>query len=119
MGLQEARQSTHDLQFAPGRHTGILYTAPAASDHVAVSLLLRVEALGRPWSRAQSQRPDGGASGAKPDATTKACSFRPQRSLHSFFAPTAAKRPQQAEHKEGGAGAEREGHDESSKRPKA
>ena len=79
--LQEASMATHDTQFLPGRHTGIYYTAPPASDHVAVSLLLRAEALGRPRSAAPPQR--------ERDAATKACSFRPQVGLKSFFAPKA------------------------------
>jgi hypothetical protein len=68
--LQEAPQPTHDSQFVPP-HTGIIYTAPGASDHVAVSLLLR-----------------GGTIPPQTlelDDATRACSFRPQRSIASFF----------------------------------
>jgi exonuclease III len=90
-GLQEARQTTHDLQFAPA-HTGIVYTAPPASDHVAVTLLLEAVALGRslPWATASSASSAGSAPPPPlkpPDAPTKASVFRPPQSLKAFFAP--------------------------------
>lgn len=74
--LQEAPQPTHDSQFVPP-HSGIIYTAPLASDHVAVSLLLR-----------------GGTIPPQTlelDDTTRACSFRPQRSIASFFGQKPSK----------------------------
>jgi len=75
--VQEATQPTHDSQFAEP-HTGIIYTAPAASDHVAVSLLLR-----------------GGAVPPQTlvlDPPTRACSFRAlQPSIASFFGRKPAK----------------------------
>ena len=80
-GIMEASMTTHDTQFVPP-HTGIIYTPPQASDHVAVSCLLDAAALGRPRD----------ATPAPFDATTKACTFKPQASLKSFFAPQA-KRP--------------------------
>jgi exonuclease III len=89
-GLQEARQTTHDLQFAPA-HTGIVYTAPPASDHVAVTLLLEAVALGRslPWATASGASSAGSAPPPlkPPDAPTKASVFRPPQSLKAFFAP--------------------------------
>ena len=69
--------TTHDRQFV-ARHTGIIYTPPHASDHVAVSLLLDDAAV--------SPRPLALAL----DEPTRACSFRPQKSISSFFAPRAA-----------------------------
>ena len=92
-GLQDASMSTHDTQFAPGPHTGILYTAPQASDHVAVTLLLDAKgSLGRIHD-AQQAAADAAASTRAPlDAATKACSYRPQASLKAFFAPKP-KRP--------------------------
>ena len=81
--------TTHDLQFQPP-HTGIVYTPPAASDHVATTLLLEYEAaLGRPRD---APLPQGHAF----DAKTKACSFRPQAGIKSFFA-AQPKRPPAAE----------------------
>jgi len=89
-GLQEAKQSTHDMQFVPP-HTGMIYTAPAASDHIAVSVLVSAGALGRSLPYAQI-----GSANTElppppplkpPDAPTKACVFRPQASLRAFFAP--------------------------------
>jgi hypothetical protein len=96
-GLQEAPQTTHDTQFARVPHTGILYTAPQASDHVAVTLLLDADAaLARPVT-ATATASDAAARAPRTttlDAATKACSFRPQASLKSFFAPAASsKRP--------------------------
>ena len=69
--------TTHDTQFVPP-HSGIIYTPPAASDHVAVSLLLDEAVLGR-----DRHAPLPSAW----DAKTKAASFKPQASLKSFFAP--------------------------------
>jgi hypothetical protein len=88
-GLQDASMGAHDTQFQPGKHTGILYTAPQASDHVAVTLLLDAQgALGHPKGA-----PGAAAASRGPlDAATKACSYRPQASLKSFFAPKP-KRP--------------------------
>jgi len=55
--------TTHDRQFcAP--HTGMIYTAPHASDHIAVSVLLDDAAIAQPLSLSL-------------DEPTKACSFRP------------------------------------------
>ena len=63
----------HNTQFvAP--HTGIIFTPPVASDHVAVSLLLREEARGERQVLAS-------------DEATRGCRFRPQVGLKSFFAP--------------------------------
>ena len=85
-GIVEASMTTHDTQFvAP--HTGIIYTPPQASDHVAVSCLLDVAALGRSWDALKT---------VPFDATTRACTFRPQASLKAFFAPKA-KRPAEGE----------------------
>ena len=67
----------HHTQFvAP--HTGIIYTAPVSSDHVAVSLLLKDAARGEAQTLAADERSRG-------------CSFRPQKGLASFFAPKARK----------------------------
>ncbi|KAL3899161.1 MAG: hypothetical protein SGPRY_012691, partial [Prymnesium sp.] len=71
-GLPDAPMTTHDRQFVPA-HTGMIYTAPHASDHIAVSLLLDDDAIsGQPIKLSL-------------DEPTKACSFRPQKSLASFF----------------------------------
>eukprot|EP00966_Prymnesium_polylepis_P169565 3920856-Prymnesium_polylepis.1 len=68
--------TTHDRQFcAPP--TGKIYTAPHASDHIAVSVLLDDAAIAQPLSLSL-------------DEPTKACSFRPQKTLASFFAPKAS-----------------------------
>ena len=76
-GLPEAPQPTHDLQFVPP-HSGIVYTAPHASDHVAVSLLLDETAFeATPLVLAR-------------DTSTTDCSFRPQKGMTAFFAPKAA-----------------------------
>ena len=72
-GLQEAPMPVHNTQFVEP-HTGFLYTPPVASDHVAVSLLLREEARGERQVLAS-------------DEATRVCSFRPQVGLKSFFAP--------------------------------
>ena len=69
--------TTHDRQFvAP--HTGMIYTAPHASDHISVSLLLDDAAIApRPLTLTL-------------DEATKRCSFRAQKSITSFFAPRPA-----------------------------
>ena len=74
----------------------------AASDHVATTLLLDAAALGRPRHAPPPAAPV--------DAATKACTFRPQASLKSFFAPQP-KRPAEPAAAGGGAGGA------SSKRP--
>ena len=71
-GLQEAPMSTHHTQFTPP-HTGIIYTAPAASDHVAVSVLFDESVIqGRPLTLGT-------------DEATRACSFRPPAKITAFF----------------------------------
>lgn len=76
--LQAQPMAVHDLQFVPP-HTGIVYTPPEASDHVAVSLLLKSGVIPQ-----QTLNLD--------DTATKACSSRPPRTIHGFFraAPAAA-----------------------------
>ena len=77
VGLQDTPMPVHHTQFvAP--HTGIIYTAPVSSDHVAVSLLLKDAARGEAQTLAADERSRG-------------CSFRPQKGLASFFAPKARK----------------------------
>lgn len=90
-GLQEAKQTTHDSQFVPP-HTGIVYTAPQASDHVAVTLLISRDVLSGSGTVSAS-------AGRPADAATKACTFRPQASLKAFFAPKpSVKRPASDDH---------------------
>ena len=85
VGLQDTPMPVHHTQFvAP--HTGIIYTPPVSSDHVAVSLLLKDAARGEAQTLAADERSRG-------------CSFRPQKGLASFFAPKARK-------EEGGTSAE-------------
>lgn len=73
--LQEAPMTTHDTQFVPP-HSGVIYTPPQASDHVAVSLLLRHGAVP--------------AQTLQLDDDTRSCSFRPQRTIASFFGAAPA-----------------------------
>lgn len=72
-GLMEAPRTTHDTQFVEP-HTGLIYTPPGASDHIAVSVLLRPDAL-----------PAG--QQMRKDAATSACVYRPPTNLKAFFAP--------------------------------
>ena len=67
----------HDAQFtAP--HTGIVYTPPHASDHACVTLLLDDAAI--------APRP---LPPCALDSETKACTFRPQKTLAAFFGKRA------------------------------
>jgi exonuclease III len=83
-GLEPLNATACDLQFAAfPAHTGIVATAPQLSDHLAISALLDLAAVGRapvprdltvPW-----------------DATTKACMYRrQQRSIRDFFGAATA-----------------------------
>ena len=67
--------TTHDTQFVPP-HSGVIYTPPQASDHVAVSLLLRHGAVP--------------AQTLQLDDDTRNCSFRLQRAIASFFGAAPA-----------------------------
>ena len=78
-GLPMVTMRVHDTQFcAP--HTGIVYSPPHASDHVMVTLLLADDAIApRPLP-----------ARAPPDEATRACTFRPPKTLASFFAKKPA-----------------------------
>lgn len=121
-GMQEATMAAHDAQFgAPhtgvicmvpcqlsacpltphgphtgAPHTGLVYTAPTASDHIGVSLVLAADCLGS----GAGLGVDGPPPNPKHDAATRACSFRPQAGLASFWGP-----PKPTPKTVGGAGA--------------
>ena len=60
-----------------------------ASDHIAETLLLSSECFGLGAEAAAGSSVAAAAAAAEPpkfDAVTKACSFRPQAALTSFFA---------------------------------
>ncbi len=73
--VQERTQRVHDMQFVKP-HTGIVYTPPPASDHVAVSLLLKSGAI-----------PD---QKLELDDATKACSSRPPQTLYACWRASAS-----------------------------
>mmetsp|Transcript_125535 Transcript_125535/g.287612 ORF Transcript_125535/g.287612 Transcript_125535/m.287612 type:complete len:411 (+) Transcript_125535:414-1646(+) len=71
-GIPEAPQSAYEAMFM-SPHTGILYTSPEASDHVAVSLCLRSTANGSSLEL------------AKDAATKSAQPHKRQSSIMNFF----------------------------------
>jgi hypothetical protein len=84
-GIEEASQQTLDTQFGPP-HTGMVYTPPSFSDHIAVSALLDDSLLPKDLTL-QSDA-----------ATRKAQPHKVQRTLGSFFdtAAAAADKPKTA-----------------------
>ena len=91
-GMHEATKTTLDTQFTAAPCTGLVYTPPTFSDHVAVSAVL-------------TDIPCLAASSTK-DAdcgTKKAQPHRQQRSVASFFTkkkePAASKGPKRPLHK--------------------
>ncbi|EJK60164.1 hypothetical protein THAOC_19533 [Thalassiosira oceanica] len=84
-GIATATRRALDSQFLGGPHTGIVYTPPSYSDHVAISLLMR-EGFGGEYCRTAG----GGALelGTDPE-TKKAQPHKRQRSIASFFGSTA------------------------------
>ena len=77
-GIPEAPAIAYEYQFrAPARETGIIYTPPSFSDHLAVTCLLRL--------------PAGPALVLERDTATRACQpHTKQRTLDTFFAKAAA-----------------------------
>jgi len=85
--LQVDDMKLNDSQFPPRPHTGLVYTPPAYSDHIAVSALFAPSLLGVA-PPASAAAPTAVAAEA-PDAATKRC--RPwlaQPSIASFFGAT-------------------------------
>jgi hypothetical protein len=76
-GIEEASQETLDTQFGPP-HTGMVYTPPSFSDHIAVSALLDDGLLPTDLTL-QSDA-----------ATRKAQPHKAQRTLRAFFETAAA-----------------------------
>ena len=83
-GMQEAPTTVLDMQFADA-HTGIVYTPPNYSDHVAVSLLLE-------WGEDDAWRgPRAGSLALAADKATRACQpHRASRSVKDMFARHAS-----------------------------
>ena len=95
-GLEDAPQWAYDHHFRPPA-TGIIYTPPQYSDHVAVTLLLGPACLDSVRAAVLGAERQPGGNGIKFDAATKRC--QPQAataSITSFFgkkspaAPAAA-----------------------------
>lgn len=82
-GIVEARKSVLDTQFGTP-HTGMIYTPPSFSDHIAVSLLLEDSCCANDLVLNQSD-----------SATRKAQPHKAQKSIQSFFsaAKTQTTRP--------------------------
>ena len=80
-GIATAPRRALDSQFLGGPHTGIVYTPPSYSDHVAISLLMK-EGFGEEYCKTA----DGGGLelGTDPE-TKKAQPHKKQRSIASFF----------------------------------
>jgi exonuclease III len=80
-GMQELEAADCDLQFVTcPAHTGMVYTAPQLSDHVAISTLLDFSAVGHDVC----QRP----ANVTLSPSTRECMYRTQqRSIASFFQP--------------------------------
>ncbi|CAB9509552.1 lyase [Seminavis robusta] len=88
-GIAEATQRTLDTQFGP-RHTGIVYTPPSFSDHVAVSLLLAggsgdTASDGDPPSHWRCKGWGNLVLAGNDPATKKAQPHKVQKSIASFF----------------------------------
>lgn len=76
-GIIEASQETLDTQFGPP-HTGMIYTPPSFSDHIAVSLLLEDQIC-------KNGVDDNATLEEKDPATRKAQPHKAQKSISSFF----------------------------------
>ena len=72
-GIVEARKAVLDTQFGTP-HTGMIYTPPSFSDHIAVSLLLEDSCCAKDLVLNQSD-----------SATRKAQPHKAQKSIQSFF----------------------------------
>lgn len=77
-GIGSASAKAMETQFGDGASTGILYTAPQYSDHVAISLVLNAGFDAEFYSTSLSLD-------AKDAATKKAQPHRAQKSISSFF----------------------------------
>jgi hypothetical protein len=73
-GIAPATQKALDTQFMGTPHTGIIYTPPSFSDHVAVSLLLKNDIVHTPLVLDESDA-----------QTRKAQPHKAQRSVAAFF----------------------------------
>ena len=82
-GLDEPTTKAMLTQFASIRHTGISYTPPKYSDHVAVTLLIDDEALGATPFRSCELASDSATKHAQP--------HKAQRTIMSMFAPRKKK----------------------------
>lgn len=78
-GIAEASQSTLDSQFGTP-HTGMIYTPPSFSDHIAVSLLLSDDCRSPDLVLNESDA-----------ATRKAQPHKTQKSIKSFFGSASSK----------------------------
>lgn len=79
-GIPDGGKVAYDSQFREP-HTGMIYTPPAFSDHIAVSLLLSDQTL----------RPPGVKQAARDQATMLSTPYRKQRRMDSFFAASKPK----------------------------
>lgn len=75
-GISSVSQRVLDTQFG-ARHTGIIYTPPSYSDHVAISLLLKKE-----WGEDNSM---GDLTLTNDTATKKSQPHKGQQQISSFF----------------------------------
>ena len=82
-GIQEASQRVLDTQFGPP-HTGMIYTPPRYSDHIAISLLMKDKILQRNL-----------VLDDKSSSTRKAQPHKRQRLIASFFSTMAATKTDQ------------------------
>lgn len=78
-GIAVPTQSALDTQFGCP-HTGMIYTPPTYSDHIAVSLLMKND-FGSPLGQLTLDEKDS--------ATKKSQPHKKQRSIAAFFAPSA------------------------------
>ena len=87
-GIATATRRALDSQFLGGPHTGIVYTPPSYSDHVAISLLMKDGFEGE-YCRTIADGA-GLALGTDPE-TKRAQPHKKQRSIASFFGSGGAK----------------------------
>jgi hypothetical protein len=95
-GLEDAPQWAYDHHFRPPA-TGMVYTPPQYSDHIAVSLLLRAEALDdarAATAAAAAAAPGGGGASFKFNAATRKCQpHATTTTITAFFGKAKAAAP--------------------------
>ena len=82
-GIPEGSKDDFETQFRAA-HTGMVYTPPLFSDHIAVSLLLQPGALALPSSEVPR---------CQDSASRRAQPYRKQRRLQDMFAARPARKP--------------------------